>query len=255
MKWSLPSIELRPVLGATVSRPAWPLGSHEVTAEDGEDGGTFYRPEQPTWHNGTSAPSATTGDEGDYFLDTAAREWYGPKGAEDEETGEGSWPGPFALPTGTWSNGTGDPADGTGSNGDYYLDTAARAWWGPKAGGTWTDTGPHHIAGAWVDIVDGPAANGLFSIPGCSISAGDGSEETTSLSGACSLELADTDGKRIALVPVITATGEYGNVTAEHDSNLLAELEKPDVVAKARWIVTGSAFLTWSASGSLTKLK
>ncbi len=254
MKWNTQSIALRPVLGATVSRPSWPLGSHEITEEDGEDGGTFYRPEQPTWHNGTSAPSATTGDEGDYFLDTAAREWYGPKGAEDEETGEGSWPGPFALPTGTWSNGTGDPADGTGSNGDYYLDTAARAWWGPKAGGTWTDTGPHHIAGAWVDIVDGPVADGLFSVPGCSIANGDPAEGAAQ-EASCKLELADADGKRITLVNVADLSADGGSAEGAQGVDVMIELDLSPVIAKARWIVTGSAFLTWSASGSLTKLK
>jgi hypothetical protein len=253
MNWSLPSIELRPVLGATVSRPSWPLGSHEITEEDGEDGGTFYRPEAPTWHNGTSDPSATTGDEGDYFLRTDNRTWFGPKG-EENESGEGNWPGPYSLPSGTWSNGTGDPADGTGGNGDYYLDTSARAWWGPKAGGTWADTGPHHIAAGWVDIVNGPVASGLFSVPGCEIANGDPAEAAAQ-DAACSLELSDADGARIALIPIADLSADGGRATGSHSTSRLVELEKTQTIARARWIITGGVMLTWSASGSIAKLK
>lgn len=48
----------------------------------------------------------------------------------------------------TWLSGSGAPGDGTGVNGDFYLDTAASAWYGPKASGTWAGTGPNSLIGA-----------------------------------------------------------------------------------------------------------
>ena len=46
-----------------------------------------------------------------------------------------------------WWNGSGAPADGTGSDGDYYIDTTNHAYYGPKAAGTWTGIGPYSLQG------------------------------------------------------------------------------------------------------------
>jgi len=63
---------------------------------------------------------------------------------------------------GVWRTGTGAPADGLGNDGDYYLDSGADAWYGPKAAGTWTGTGPNSLQGpAGADGSDGaPGADG-----------------------------------------------------------------------------------------------
>ena len=47
----------------------------------------------------------------------------------------------------TWLSGAGAPADSLGTNSDFYLDTTASAWYGPKAGNTWTATGPNDLVG------------------------------------------------------------------------------------------------------------
>lgn len=47
----------------------------------------------------------------------------------------------------TWHNGSGAPSDVTGVNGDFYLDTTADAYYGPKAAGTWSGTGPTSLIG------------------------------------------------------------------------------------------------------------
>lgn len=39
------------------------------------------------------------------------------------------------------------PAAGDGSNGDFWIDTAALTIWGPKAGGSWAGTGPVSLVG------------------------------------------------------------------------------------------------------------
>jgi len=48
---------------------------------------------------------------------------------------------------GVWLTDSGAPADGLGNDGDYYLDSAASAWYGPKTAGTWTGTGPNSLQG------------------------------------------------------------------------------------------------------------
>jgi len=94
---------------------------------------------------------------------------------------------------GVWRTGTGAPADALGADGDYYLDSDADAWYGPKAGGTWTGTGPHSLQGPQGDIgpqgpqgiqgetgPTGPAgADGLDGAPGA-----DGADGRTWHSGA-----------------------------------------------------------------------
>lgn len=48
----------------------------------------------------------------------------------------------------TWYSGSGAPSDATGVNGDWYLRTDTSAYYGPKAAGTWSGTGPNSLIGA-----------------------------------------------------------------------------------------------------------
>lgn len=114
-----------------------------TTATDGVDGRTILY--------GTAAPSSGNGNDGDFYIRTTTNYLYGPKAA-------GAWPAGTSLvgPTGatgatgsagsngsngvdgkTILNGTGAPGGGTGTNGDFYLDTASSVLYGPKAAGSW----------------------------------------------------------------------------------------------------------------------
>lgn len=141
--------------GATGTQgSAGPQGPQGSQGPAGADGSTVL--------NGTGAPAGTLGHDGDFYLDTAADILYGPKAS-------GTWPMPgtslvgpagrtgstgpagpqgFAGPQGpagadgsTVLNGTGAPASSLGHDGDFYIDTAANALYGPKAGGAWPAVG------------------------------------------------------------------------------------------------------------------
>jgi len=80
--------------------------------------------------SGPVGPTGTTGATGAT----------GPAGADGSDGADGA-DGKSVL------NGSGAPGDGTGVDGDFYIDTAADAIYGPKAGGTWTGTGPTSLVG------------------------------------------------------------------------------------------------------------
>lgn len=46
-----------------------------------------------------------------------------------------------------WLSGLGDPVDGIGDDGWFYLERDARAFWGPKTSGSWSGTGPISLVG------------------------------------------------------------------------------------------------------------
>jgi|GEM_PF-5689995 len=73
----------------------------------------------------------------------------GPQGIQGEQgpQGEVGPPGNDGADGKTWHNGAGAPSDATGVDGDYYLDTAADTYYGPKVAGTWTGTGPISLVG------------------------------------------------------------------------------------------------------------
>ncbi|MEQ8356740.1 MAG: hypothetical protein RH942_14450 [Kiloniellaceae bacterium] len=160
---------------------------------DGADGRTVL--------NGSGAPAAGQGSDGDFYIDTAATALYGPKAA-------GAWGGATSLlgPQGatgaagatgatgatgaagangtdgadgtdgtdgkTVLNGAGAPAGGTGANGDFYIDTAATALYGPKTGGSWGSAtsllGPQGATGA----TGAPGAAGVDGADGVGVPAG-----------------------------------------------------------------------------------
>jgi hypothetical protein len=86
-----------------------------------------------------SSGPTVDGVNGDFFLNTTTNTLYGPKAA-------GSWPAGTPLTgdagdTGvnglTVLNGSGAPSNGTGVDGDIYIDTSSTTLYVPKASGTW----------------------------------------------------------------------------------------------------------------------
>jgi hypothetical protein len=101
-----------------------------IQGADGTDGNTIV--------SGAIAPT-TEGKNGDFYLNTATTTLYGPKAS-------GTWPSGTSLIGATGANGAnglnllngaGAPSNGTGVDGEFYIDTSASTTYGPKASGTW----------------------------------------------------------------------------------------------------------------------
>jgi hypothetical protein len=130
------------------------IGSDGDDGLDGTDGKSVL--------NGTGAPDdVTDGVDGDFYIDTAAIDIYGPKTAGAWGTGV-SLVGPPGTDgddglDGTDGNtvlsGSGAPSGGLGVDGDFYIDTAALAFYGPKASGSWGS--PSSIVGVTDAASDG----------------------------------------------------------------------------------------------------
>ncbi len=67
--------------------------------------------------------------------------------SKDDEGTETGMVGVNGTDGRTWYSGSGAPGDGTGADGDFYLDTTNVAFYGPKAAGTWVGTGPVSMVG------------------------------------------------------------------------------------------------------------
>ena len=109
-------------------------GTDGSPGADGADGRTIL--------NGTTAPAGGTGANGDFYINTATSELYGPKtagawGSGVALQGADGAPGSDGADGRTILNGSGAPGGGTGSDGDFYLDTASWNLYGPKTGGAW----------------------------------------------------------------------------------------------------------------------
>jgi hypothetical protein len=134
-----------PSTGVSLIGPAGPAGA------DGEDGDSIVGPagadgedgaDGKTVLSGSGAPASGTGSNGDFYVDTTSWVIYGPKAS-------GSWPSGVSIvgPAGatgspgtagkTVLSGSGAPSGGTGSNGDFYVDTTSWVIYGPKASGSW----------------------------------------------------------------------------------------------------------------------
>ncbi|MFO1141181.1 MAG: hypothetical protein U1E59_02130 [Amaricoccus sp.] len=114
--------------------------------------------------HGSGAPASELGNTDDFYIRTSDWTIWGPKAA-------GSWGEPVPLIGPAGSNGTngsngsngaaffsgaGTPASGTGTDGDWYFDTAARSLHGPKTAGAWGSgtslVGAAGAAGATVNL-------------------------------------------------------------------------------------------------------
>jgi hypothetical protein len=110
--------------------------------------------------SGNTDPDVSTGSNGEFYINTTTHTLFGPKAG-------GAWPtgvflvgpagpagndgaqgpqgiqGQQGLPGAAGSNGlsilngTVDPANGTGADGEFYINTAASTLFGPKASGVW----------------------------------------------------------------------------------------------------------------------
>ena len=128
--------------------------------------------------SGTSAPT-TEGVEGDFYIDTTANRIYGPKGATTWPStytslvgpqgpqgdqgiqglkGDTGATGPQGVQGATGADGkavrsgTSAPSNGTGNDGDFYIDTSTNQIYGPKTSGAWGSAtslvGPQGATGA-----------------------------------------------------------------------------------------------------------
>lgn len=93
-------------------------------------------PPGPAGDAGAQGPPGVTGPPGPQGIQ-------GPAGPQ----GNVGPPGSSGADGRTLHHGTGAPADATGADGDFYLDTAASALWGPRASGTWAGAGPVSLVG------------------------------------------------------------------------------------------------------------
>lgn len=256
--WDDKKHDLRPIVPGQVSEILyWPIPADPV---DEEDGGTYYRPMTANWINGSGAPGITTGDEDDFYLDTTNFEWYGPKGEENDD-GEGNWPGPYALPDpgsyGVWLTGTKAPTITDGDVEDYWLDTAHHIYYGPK-GATWPDG--ETIYDEWIQITAGPTLPGQFSFPGSEM----GMENDTGGTISVYLMFRNAENQKICddvLIAQLIVGEPSTKMTVEAADALdllhvftQADIIHPGAIAKVRYKIVGPDGLTWEGGGNMGKL-
>ncbi|MDN5284539.1 MAG: hypothetical protein JWR38_813 [Mucilaginibacter sp.] len=107
------------------------VGPAGPTGTDGKAGSIIY--------SGSTTPLAATGVAGDFYLNTSTGLLYGPKTAAGWGAGvslKGATGATGAAGSKTLS-GTGAPAAGLGSNGDFYLNKSNYLLYGPKTDAGW----------------------------------------------------------------------------------------------------------------------
>lgn len=113
-------------------------GAQGIQGAGGANGSTIY--------SGTGTPSSGTGVNGDWYFDltSGALKLYGPKasGAWGAGTSIMGTNGTNGTNGATWFSGSGTPSSGTGANGDFYVDLANAAIYGPKTSGAWGSAHP-----------------------------------------------------------------------------------------------------------------
>ena len=198
------------------------------------------------WRNGSGAPADSLGINGDFYLDTSSGDVYekasgvysvvvnitGPQGAQ----------GPQGNPGAVWREGSGAPADSTGINGDFYLDTSSGDVY-KRTSGTYGvvaniegPTGPAGDDGAtWRDGSGAPAdslgINGDYYLDG---DTGDVYRKTsgvysveTNIQGpsgtgaAITLDLGDDGTNESTDLAEIAITGDTNSIATEPASNKL----------------------------------
>lgn len=153
-----------------------PTGATGGTGPAGADGAAGS-----VWRDGTGTPSNGLGVNGDYYLDTSNGNVYkkvagvytgagnilGPQGPAGA-TGDTGPAGSAGTPGSVWRDGSGAPSNGTGVDGDYYLNTTNGDVYKRTAGtysvvgnikgpqGATGETGPAGSS-AWDDITDKPS--------------------------------------------------------------------------------------------------
>jgi len=121
-----------------------------------------------TWRDGNGVPLNTLGLNGDYYLNDLTGDVYlkssgtysivanitGPAGSAGAtgSAGTNGTNGTNGVDGKTVRNGSGTPSSGLGVDGDFYIDTAANAVYGPKTSGAWGSStsliGPTGATGA-----------------------------------------------------------------------------------------------------------
>lgn len=91
----------------------------------------------------TEGDAAATPAAGTRVLYATATGFY----SKDDEGTETGMVGVDGTDGTLWYSGDGAPGDGTGVDGDFYIDTTNKAFYGPKAAGTWVGTGPVSMVG------------------------------------------------------------------------------------------------------------
>ena len=153
--------------------PAGPQGPIGPQGPAGADGKTVL--------NGAIAPAAGVGTNGDFYIDTTESKIYGPKAG-------GAWPAGVSLKGAQGSqgtpgtngtngktvlNGTVAPVSGTGTEGDFYINTTESKIYGPKVGTNWG-------SGTSLKGAQGtPGTNGQDGAPGAIGPAGPSGVSTT----------------------------------------------------------------------------
>ncbi|MFA6132561.1 MAG: hypothetical protein WC869_00940 [Phycisphaerae bacterium] len=165
-----------------------PVGAKGSKGDTGAAGNTIL--------SGAGAPGSGLGVDGNFYIDVSAVAIYGPKtaGVWGSPTsligtpGAPGGPGPPGADGNTVLSGVGVPSSGLGVNGNFYIDTAAVAIYGPKTGGVWGS------ATSLVGTPGAPGGPGPTGPPGPSgppaawdIAVGDVSTRTTVAAGPPSL--------------------------------------------------------------------
>lgn len=240
--------------------PAGPQGPAGSTGVAGANG--------TTWYNGAGAPSTTHAD-GDYYLNTSNGNVYqqvssawgspienlvGPAGATGAtgSTGATGVTGSAGANGNSVLNGSGTPSAGTGSNGDFYINTAANTIYGPKAGGAWGSAtslvGPTGATGAAGSAgATGPAgANGTNGTNGSTWYSGAGAPSTTHTNGDFYLNTSNGDVyKQVSGAwgsPIENLTGPAGSGSGSGD--MLAATYDPAAIAQQVVGTTATQTLT-----------
>lgn len=108
---------------------AWGSVVLNLTGPAGSSGNSFI--------TGGGAPT-DDGDDGDLYLDVISGDLYGPKVDGVWGASTGNLVGPAGSnSTNTWLFGTGVPAVGLGSDGDFYYNDVTADVYGPKTAGAW----------------------------------------------------------------------------------------------------------------------
>ncbi len=103
----------------------------------GPGGGGSGGTDGKTVRNGTGVPSNSLGVNGDFYINTTAWTIYGPKtlgtwGSPTALIGAAGAAGAAGVNGKTVLNGSGVPSVGTGTTGDFYIDTTNKNIYGPK---------------------------------------------------------------------------------------------------------------------------